>query len=530
MGLESSYTYIHHRFAAATTLAAALLVSIACATPNPQTNAGDKSQAVAPTCLNLGNCTNVDAWGLQVTVSGQTLCLVPSTVINATYVIGTQICNSQTNLTCQAAHGGTFDPNAAPAFVNHSTGNSGDESFWNDLNGPVHTFGDVEFSLSGFTQLEGFEIGVVENGTDFNLGQLGIGPKSTFLNTLKEQGFIDRLSFGFDAGSQSPYNTRAGHLVLGGYDQARVIGNFKEFDINYEVTTDDFRPCPFRVEIEQANVLFKSNKTSTPFIDMEARNPYACIEPYDLLFRFPAGRLASLDSIGLGSGRVADDWLPGLQVNEPGWRYKVGSPGAFSLDVVLKGNDGDFQVSIPSEELEHPLRGINLNGTFAVDQNYTELNIFQGSAIRNTIVLGKAFLSRVYLAVDYDAGKFYLAPSSPSLAGCNPVRFGDDSNTGHSSNRIAGYVGLAFAGLTFLIVATALGVAIWFWKTGRLDKYRRRGVNITERDVDCGTYMQQNTDDMRKLARQASLHPCSGSPDRQTFGSSLGLQRTASGR
>ncbi|KAK6503974.1 hypothetical protein TWF506_002191 [Arthrobotrys conoides] len=508
----------------------AIVPTVSCAKPPCSTSS-------TPVCLNLQNCTNVDAWGLQVEVgtrsqARQKICLVPSTVINATYTLGSEICNNDNSLnkTCQASHGGTFDRTLLAGFASRSTSlNGGAEGFWDDLNGPVETFGDVDFAVAGFTQLKNYEIGVVTNGTKFNLGQLGLGPKSSFLQALKDQGFIDRLVFGFDAGSQSPYNPRPGHIVLGGYDQSRVAGNFAEFDINYEDT--EFRPCPFRVEIQKIDVLFEKTMKTTAFIDLESRNPYACIEPYDNLFRFPSGRLASLESIGLGQGRVNSDWLPNLQVNEPGWRYKAGNPGAFSLDIVLNGLDEDFRIVIPNEELAHPLRGIDNNGTWAVDRNYTELNIFQESAVRNTIVLGKAFLSQVYLAVDYEAGKFYLAASSPSTAGCNPAPFGcsNDNNKKTSPITVAGYVGLAFGIVSFLILGVLLGLGIWFWKSGRLDRYRRRGVNITERVPDFGTYTQQNTKDMRVLARQASLRPCSNeSPDRQTFGSAIGLRRTMS--
>ncbi|KAJ6262750.1 hypothetical protein Dda_1307 [Drechslerella dactyloides] len=470
-----------------------------------------------PICLNLQNCTNVDAWGLQVEVgtSGsarQSLCLVPSTVVNATYVLGTEICNGQnSNKTCQASHGGTLDYASLQNFTVRDTSklDTGVEGFWNSLNGPVEKFGNVEFALAGFTQLNDFEIGIVTNGTNFNVGQLGISPNSTFLKALKDQGYIDRLVFGFDAGSQSPYNPRPGHLVLGGYDQSRVVGNFAEFDINYDDDTE-FRPCPFRVGIQKIDLKFDKDSETAPFIDMEANNPYACIEPYDNLFRFPSARLLSLDSLGLKNGKVASDWLPDLQINEPGLRYSAGSPPPFSLSIVLNGNDEDLSIVIPKEELEHPLRGINPNGTYAVNNNYTELNVFQDPAVRNTIVFGKAFLSQVYLAVDYEARKFYLATSSSSTTGCNPVPFQSPNGGGGGGGRkmsrgeLAGYIGLGFGVAAFLILVGLLGACLWLWKTGRLDRYRRRGVNITERDIDFGGYMQKNTKDMRDLARQAS--------------------------
>ncbi|KAF3927490.1 hypothetical protein ABW21_db0209831 [Orbilia brochopaga] len=509
-----AFLYKRYLAALATTVVSLTVPTAAAAAAQSQTTSSP------PICLNLQNCTNVDAWGLQVEVgtpgsARQSICLVPSTVINATYVLGTPICNNDSsNKTCEASHGGTFNVSAFATLSTWNTSKSdpGIEGFWNSLNGPVETFGNVDFALAGFTQLNGFEIGVVNNGTNFNVGQLGISPNSTFLKALKDQGYIDRLVFGFDAGSQSPYNPRPGHLVLGGYDQSRVVGNFAEFDINYDDDTE-FRPCPFRVGIQKIDVKFDTTGQTSPFIDMEANNPYACIEPYDNLFRFPSARLLSLDSLGLKTGKVSSDWLPNLQVNEPGLRYAAANtPPPFSLNIVLNGLDEDISIVIPNEELEHPLRGIDVNGTYAVASNYTELNVFQDPAVRNTIVFGKAFLSQVYLAVDYEARKFYLASSSPSTTGCNPVLFPClDCKGGNgrrlSSGQIAGYVGLAVGVFTFLILLALLATGVWLWKSGRLNRYRRRGVNITERDLDFGGYMQKNTKDMRDLARQASKQP-----------------------
>lgn len=348
-----------------------------------------------PICLDLQNCTNVDAWGLQIGIGNpgrvtQSVCMSPSTVISATYVIGKDICQDEV---CRAGRGGTFDEEAVDggfATRNEPALDGPEESLWGSLNSDVDTFGNIGFSMGGFVQLNNYEIGVVTNGTKFNLGHLGLGPHSTLLQSMKDQGLIDRLMFGFDAGSQSYSNPRPGHLVLGGIDRSRVLENFVEFDIDYgQEGSTEFRPCPFKVNIKKMDIVF-SDRTR-PFIDPEAGGPEACIEPYDMLFRFQPGRLLSLESEGL-DGWISSDDLPNLKVNEPGWVFPAGKVEKFSLDISL-GNG--FQISIPTEEIQHPLRGINPNGTWETMRNYTELNIFQEAAVRNTMVFGKAFLSRV---------------------------------------------------------------------------------------------------------------------------------------
>ncbi|KAF3939972.1 hypothetical protein ABW19_dt0210499 [Dactylella cylindrospora] len=368
--------------------------------------------STTPICLDLKNCTNVAAFGLQVEVgrdgqAGQNLCLGVSSVMSATYLLGPEACeNDPSNEQCEASHGGTIDINAIPGFSSQSTPTAGIESpvetFWNDLNGAVTTFGAVDFELSGSTELDDFEVGIVTNGTKFNIGQLGVGPKSTWLQSLKNKGLIDRLMFGFDGGSQSPVSSRPGHLVLGGYDRLRVDGPFVEFDINYE-PTEKYRPCPFRVQINSIGVVFDDGR-SAPFIGSESGKLEACIEPYDNLFRFPETRLSALDipSIGLNKGRLDPNNLPdaGLLVNEIGWRYLTSNrPPPFSFNIALQGAEEEFQALVPSEQLQHPLRGIDKDGNFAVNNNYTELNIFEEAAVKDTIVFGKAFLSQVSLTV-----------------------------------------------------------------------------------------------------------------------------------
>jgi len=63
--------------------------------------------------------------------------------------------------------------------------------------------------------------------------------------------------------------------------------------------------------------------------------------------------------------------------------------------------------------------------------NVTEVNIFNQVALLDTAVLGKAFLSNVYLAVEYRSTGpvFRLAQSTPGDLSPNPVAFQPDCIT-----------------------------------------------------------------------------------------------------
>jgi len=64
------------------------------------------------------------------------------------------------------------------------------------------------------------------------------------------------------------------------------------------------------------------------------------------------------------------------------------------LDIKL---DNGFSINIPSDEFEKPLRGLDINGAPTVNHSLREIQVFQSPAEGNTIVLGRAFLSQVWL-------------------------------------------------------------------------------------------------------------------------------------
>lgn len=112
-----------------------------------------------------------------------------------------------------------------------------------------------------------------------------------------------------------------------------------------------------------------------------------------------------------------------LLVPEPGLLYPTTT--GFNASLLITLNNG-FEVEIPNHELQHPLRGIAPNGSRVLgDRNITEVNIYHRPAPLEAAVLGKVFLTRVYLAVDYDAKRFMLARQTERDVTPNPVPFDD---------------------------------------------------------------------------------------------------------
>jgi hypothetical protein len=110
-----------------------------------------------------------------------------------------------------------------------------------------------------------------------------------------------------------------------------------------------------------------------------------------------------MPGVGLESFQRATSWsaltkydADELFVAEPGLMYpsKTGFNG--SLRYVLENG---FTVEIPNSELQHPLRGLDGNGSHLLEPNVTEVNIY-GEPL-GAWVLGKVFLSRVRLRQHY---------------------------------------------------------------------------------------------------------------------------------
>ncbi|KAK4249857.1 hypothetical protein C7999DRAFT_29726 [Corynascus novoguineensis] len=247
--------------------------------------------------------------------------------------------------------------------------------------------------------------GLATQGQQSSLSHIGLGEKSTLLRAFKDAGLIGALSWGLNAGSQSFEFPRDGNLVLGGYDDASIDGNVNYYDIAVPNLIND-RPCPLQISLLGLNITVENGDGSEPdeqnYLQRSGKFP-VCVEPYDNLFRFPSNyidqlkrhispRLAATDK-----GPVPESSYPDIYNLEPGLVYNTSAKFRVTMKVSLENG---LTVTIPHHEMVRPLRGLDNQGVPQVEPDYREVAVYATQAPGDAVVLGKAFLSQVYLFVD----------------------------------------------------------------------------------------------------------------------------------
>jgi len=221
-----------------------------------------------------------------------------------------------------------------------------------------------------------------------------------------------------------------------------------------------------------------------------------------MLFRFPSRTLESFvqeTHFENNSNPDPSDFL----VVEPGLAYpsSVGFNGSLKFTL-----DYDFVVEIPNEELVHPLRGINRNGTLAVMPNVTEVNIFYQDALLDTAVLGRAFLSKVYLSVEYRSTGpvFRLAQTTPGQYNPNPVPFDPDctNSSGLDPGKIAAIV------VPVTVVLGAILAAIFYYKRRR-ERQKQTQPDVIKLPESSGIWSRSSNPNLTPAMTPAGL------PDQQ---------------
>ncbi|CAO2657867.1 Nn.00g071270.m01.CDS01 [Neocucurbitaria sp. VM-36] len=382
----------------------------------------------------------------------QKLVLTPSTVVDNTLLISTNICNNEApqkmnQAQCRSYRGGTFDLTTAGASY-HNLSTIGDlqaDPGWIIFNTPYTMAGETDLGLVSNVAIPNMTVVVITEGANFSDGHLGLGKHSALLKQLKDSGIIPSLGFGLNAGSQSIEAPREGSLVLGGYDGSSVRGTFTNYPMDYPDTLAR-RYCPLQVQIQGLQLLLDGREPIQ--LIGEGDEHAACIEPYDNLFRLSESGLALFKQFTDWDAKTAYD-SKDFYVPEPGLLYPSATGFNGSLRYSLSNG---LTVDIPNSELQHPLRGLDQNGDFALQPNVTQLNVY-GEAL-GAWVLGKVFLSQIYLAVDYDAQLIQLAEVNQNAGTPSPARFSSVSTGCPPKTKLAG--GTIAAYVLGVIVGLAL--------------------------------------------------------------------------
>ncbi|KAM7190834.1 hypothetical protein V8F33_009257 [Rhypophila sp. PSN 637] len=453
-----------------------------------------------PTCqppptiqFKLSNCTllspdgndDVYSWGIQMTISGSgDICVAPSTVVNSTVLAARGLCDggqlvdaNQVNMSesqCLSRRGGLVD--ASKVTPANAAG-------LNELNkGWIELAGGVDGAASATLQLDQDTVTMTEilatKGQLLTQSHLGLAAAAPVLQTLKDTGKIGARSWGLNSGSQSYSSPRSGSLVLGGYDGASRDGAWYNFPVKSQL--DGKRYCPLQVEITSMTATISNSTKNLPprsIVGISDTLP-VCIEPYDNLFRIPDERWSRFDDLIRDfTGKELDPVAPRDYENElynlePGIVY----PSEFgNFNITLRITIGNnLTVEIPSHEFQRPLRGLDKAGKPTVDTSKIELQIYHYSPgePQNSPVFGKAFLSQLYLYVDYQSMMFHLAKQNLDVSTPLPVSnatCGDLSDNGGLSPTTKALIGVgALLGLVlFLLVLLGYCFYKQVWRPSR---------------------------------------------------------------
>lgn len=200
-------------------------------------------------------------------------------------------------------------------------------------------------------------------------------------------------SWGLWPGSRSVSEPRNGLLIVGGYDSARVGGDW--------VTFDSISTCTTCLQIRDMEwITDNDNKTSIFAGTQEALQ--VSLNPYGDLLSVPQG---VYENFGRATGGVYDPNHNGFS-----WvRADGGAPNG-TLRVTLQNG---YETDIPHTEIFTRPRGYNTtNGAYVVMNQTVDTTLMQNVTSSSGVpMFGMPFLSMNYMIMDVEERQFRLAPA-----------------------------------------------------------------------------------------------------------------------
>ncbi|KAH7408929.1 aspartic peptidase domain-containing protein [Cadophora sp. MPI-SDFR-AT-0126] len=332
---------------------------------------------------------------LGIGTPSQVFSLRPATTLNNTRISNVLECVSLTNITCIGAAGGVFDATKSSTYeVSIRSAWNGSQADQETATGSYVYFNDLlKFERNG--SVLGFPL--VNAGLEGADNGIPLGVDSSFLNAATSGFVAPSSAWSLWAGSRS-LSPVDGALVIGGYDNARVAGNFTTFPIG---TWTSAQPCPLQVSVATISYTFL-NGTEVKLL-AEAEIPInACLDTARQRFTFTP-KVASL--FGNVTGYDSSSGLTGLN-------YPIAARPDGNLTVVLTNG---YKTVVPNEELFTIKRGSDNFGRYAiVNDSLVDSGIsYNADADPANIraILGGMFLTQNYLVVDYEEGVFRMAPA-----------------------------------------------------------------------------------------------------------------------
>ncbi|KAJ4269824.1 hypothetical protein NW762_001493 [Fusarium torreyae] len=319
----------------------------------------------------------------------QDIVLLPWAELNNTWIYDDQPYCDKTVIwndrICQIRRGGLFHEEESRSFKKASdigdAGGSTDEVSLQGSEAGIKKLvstslaGTDNITLEGAPSIEDFPIGIPRLKWDAGytlLHPLGLGSNSTYLNALKAAGAISSRVWSIFWGRMWVKTPINGSLVLGGYDEEKVIGKNYTAPLVY----DDYTGTPgcwtgMKVTVSDIRVNFRDGSDKSIFPSNTALP--CCIVPQRQLL--------------------------------------LEAPGAFDGDITFHLDSG-LQVRVPNDQYIVPSVDIDRSGARVTKTDVKEL-LMNGVADQPA-TLGRYFLTAAYLMVNHDAGTFTLWQANPS--------------------------------------------------------------------------------------------------------------------
>ena len=387
--------------------------------------------------------------------------LLPSTSGNILWPILPEGCTSQDPRNCADLRGAIFAPNRSSSW--NGLGLYGltlpeEQPLGYGINAGSFGFENVTFGFPDSTFPAASRQVIAGIATeDFYTGVIGLSSRAVNLTTftdpypsllasLKSQGIIPSLTWGYTAGAYFKQPTAFGSLTLGGYDSSRLIANEASF--------------PFGPDISRDLLLglgsISSNITNIALLSTE-------------IFVF-------LDSL------VPDLWLPvdtckgfedafGLIYNASNNHYTVNETTRASLlahnpTVTFKFRSGNgtepvaITMSYGSFDLSYSIDSSDGNNTrrFPLRQAQNDTQF----------TLGRAFFQDAYVIADYERSNFSISQAvfpdlstKTNITAIRPPNLG--TSVQQSTKRLSGgtIAGIAVGVICFLVLIAVASLMVW---------------------------------------------------------------------
>ncbi|WZH40933.1 aspartic peptidase domain-containing protein [Fusarium acuminatum] len=351
----------------------------------------------------------------------QSIVLLPWAELNNTWIYDDQPYCDKTVIwndrICEIRRGGLYSEEDSKSFheANDITnaGGATDEATFQGSEAGIKKLvstslaGTDNITLEGAPALADFPIGIPRLKWDAGytlLHPLGLGSNSTYLNALRATGKISSRVWSIFWGRMWVKNPIEGSLVLGGYDEEKVIGKNYTAPLVY----DDYTGTPgcwtgMKVTVSDIRVNFRDGSDESIFPSNTAL-PCCIVPQRQLLLEAPGAYVSSFEEV-TGFNHTESSF--GLH-----WSARL-----FDADKVFDGDitfhlDSGLQVRVPNDQYIVPFVDIDRSGARVTKSNVKEL-LMNGVADQPA-TLGRYFLTAAYLMVNHDAGTFTLWQANPS--------------------------------------------------------------------------------------------------------------------